>query len=50
MLGIEIHTVEPLVHGLSHLEVEIVIAKLKIINLQAVITFWQNRFKQEVKY
>jgi UDP-N-acetylglucosamine 2-epimerase len=36
---IQIHTAEPLVPGLSHLEVEIAITKLKIINLQAVIKF-----------
>jgi hypothetical protein len=47
---IEIHTVEPLVPGPSHLEVEISIAKLKSINLQAVIKFWQNCIKQEVKH
>jgi hypothetical protein len=46
---IEIHTAEPLVSGPSHLGVEISIAKLKSINLQAVIKFRQNCIKQEVK-
>jgi hypothetical protein len=36
---IEVHTAEPLVPGPSRLEVEIAIAKLKSINLQAVIKF-----------
>jgi hypothetical protein len=45
----QIHTPEPLVPGPSHLEVGIAAAKLKKINLQAVIKFWQNSFKQEVK-
>jgi hypothetical protein len=39
---IEIHSAEPLVPGPSHLEVEISLAKLKSINLQAVIKFWQE--------
>jgi hypothetical protein len=47
---IEIHTAEPLVPGPSHLEVKISIAKLKSINLQAVLKFWQNSIKQEVKH
>jgi hypothetical protein len=47
---IEIHTAEPLVPGPSHLEGEISIAKLKSINLQAVIKFRQNCIKQEVKH
>jgi hypothetical protein len=46
---IEIHTAEPLVSDPSHLEVEVAIAKLKSINLQVKIKFWQNWFKQEVK-
>jgi hypothetical protein len=43
---IEVHTTEPLVPGPSHLEVEIVIAKL---NHQVMTTFWQNWFKQQAK-
>jgi hypothetical protein len=43
---IEIHTVEPLVPDPSHLDVEIAIAKLQKYNLQAVIKFQQNSFKQ----
>jgi hypothetical protein len=39
---IEIHTAEPLVPDPSSLEVEIAIAKLKNVNLQLLIKFWQN--------
>jgi hypothetical protein len=39
---IEVHMAEPLVPGPSCLEVEIAIAKLKIINHHVVINFWQN--------
>jgi hypothetical protein len=39
---IEVHTAEQLVHGPSHLEVEIAIAKLQSINHQVVIKFRQN--------
>jgi hypothetical protein len=39
---IDIHTAEPLVLGPGHLEVEIAVAKLKSINLQAVIKSRQN--------
>jgi hypothetical protein len=35
-------TAEPLVPGLSHLDVAIAIAKLKNINRQVVIKFWQK--------
>jgi hypothetical protein len=47
---IEVHIGEPLVPDLGHLEVEIDIANVKNINLQAVITFRQNCIKQEVKH
>jgi hypothetical protein len=47
---VDMYTAEPLVPGHSHLEVEIAIAKLKNINLQAVIKFRQNCIKQEVKH
>jgi hypothetical protein len=47
---IEIHTAEPLVPDSSHREIEISIAKLKSINLQAAIKFRQNCIKQEVKH
>jgi hypothetical protein len=39
---IEIHTVESLVPDPSLFVVEIAITKLKVINHQAVIKFWQN--------
>jgi hypothetical protein len=39
---IEVHAAQPLVPGLSCLEVEIAIAKLKSINHQVVIKFRQN--------
>jgi hypothetical protein len=42
VMQIEVHTTEPLVPGPSHLEVEIAIAKLKSINCQVEIKFWQN--------
>jgi hypothetical protein len=45
---IEIHTAEPLVPGPSHHQVETATEKLKSINLQAVIKFQQNCFKQKV--
>jgi hypothetical protein len=38
----EVHTVEPLVPGPSHFEVEIAIEKLKSINLQVVIKSRQS--------
>jgi S-adenosylhomocysteine hydrolase len=38
----EVHTVESLVSGSGHFEVEIAIAKLKTINCQVVIKFQQN--------
>jgi hypothetical protein len=47
---IEIHTAEPLVPGPSYLKVEISIANLKSRNLKAVVKFWQNCIKQELKY
>jgi hypothetical protein len=47
---IEMHTAEPLVPGPSCPEAEIATAKLKSINCQVVIKFWQNWLKQEVKY
>jgi hypothetical protein len=39
---IDIHTAETLVHCPSHNEVEIAIAKLKSINCQVVMKFWQD--------
>jgi hypothetical protein len=47
---IGIHTAESIVPGPSLLEIEIAIAKLKSINLQAVIKFRLNSFKQNVKH
>jgi hypothetical protein len=38
----EMHTAEPLMPGPSHLEVEIAIAKMKSINLQAMMKFRRN--------
>jgi hypothetical protein len=46
----EIHIPEPLVPDSSLNKVEISIENLKGINGQIVIKFWQNLFKQEVKY
>jgi hypothetical protein len=44
---IEVHIVEPFLHGPSRLQVEIAIAKLICIkSTKVVIKFW---FKQEVK-
>jgi hypothetical protein len=37
-------------HNRWYTEVDIDIAKLKNTNNQVIIEFWQNRFKQEVKY
>jgi hypothetical protein len=47
---IEIHAAEPLLLEPSPFEFEFVVAKLKSINHQVLIKFWQNRFKQEVKH
>jgi hypothetical protein len=45
-----IHTAEPVVPETSPFEVEIFIETLKGINLQVLIKFLQNRFKQEIKH
>jgi hypothetical protein len=45
----EIRTAQPLVPDPSPFEVEIAIAKLKSFK-SPDIKFWQNLFKQEVKY
>jgi hypothetical protein len=39
---LEIHTAQLLVPGLSPVQVEIATAKLKNVDLQVVIKFWQN--------
>jgi hypothetical protein len=46
----EIHTAEPILPGPSHLEVEIDLAKLTSINLQAMVKFRQKCIEQEVKH
>jgi hypothetical protein len=50
VICLQVHTTEPLVHGPIPLEVEIAVVKLKSIDRQVVIKFWQNQFKQEVNY